>query len=313
MRSRRWLAALALLASCSVLTRATVSDVQKAAGTAKKVFIAIEDLTRELSPENEYWVGRSVATNILARHEYRYRDAAALRAGRLEGLTVYVSRVGGVVAAAAMDTPRQDDRPPPLGGWHFVVLESDAINAFAAPGGWVFVTTGAIAAAKSEDELAAVLAHEVAHVVRGHALGTIKKSRYAKISKEVLHATGVLSSEELGKLTTLLEGSIDDMLDAMFVKGYSRDTEFEADRLGLHIMVAAGYDPKAFIAYLRTLHARQDTGEGGAYATHPKAADRIARLEAELSSIAGAKRIEGRRKVPRARTARFVAATRELR
>ena len=71
-----------------------------------------------------------------------------------------------------------------------MVVEDDTINAFAAPGGWIFVTSAAVKAAKSEDQLAALLAHEVAHVIRGHALGSIKKSRWAGVRVANLHREG---------------------------------------------------------------------------------------------------------------------------
>jgi predicted Zn-dependent protease len=267
----------------------------------KQTFDSIRDAQKELTPENEYWTGRSVATNLLARHDYKYRDASALHAGRLDGLTAYVSAVGGVLAASALETRRDGDRPAPIGGWHFVVVESDVINAFAAPGGWVFVTSAAVATATSEDELAAVLAHEIAHVVRGHALGSIKKSRWAGVAKTALDTSVELDEQALGDLTKVFEGAMDDMIDGILVKGYSRDTEHEADRVGLAVMAHAGYDPQAFLRYLRALDARQGTGGGGFSATHPKAADRIGKVEGQAKAF-------GTRAVPKVRVARFQAA-----
>jgi predicted Zn-dependent protease len=275
---------------------------------AKQAYEKLQDLRKDLTPENEYYVGRAVATNILARHQYRYRNQEAIAMGRLEGLTDYVNQVGSLVAAAALETPRDGDRPAPLAGFHFTVVESDEINAFAAPGGYVFVTAGAVRTAQSEDELAAVLAHEVAHVVRGHALGSIKKSRYANVSKDALKQSGALDATQLGQLTDLLEKGIDDMVDAFFVKGYSRDTEFEADQVGLAILLRAGYEPRALVGFLETLRRRQATGSGGFFQTHPPAADRIAKLGDRLAAQGAA-----RRPAPRARVERFLLALRELR
>ncbi len=262
---------------------------------------AIKDARKDLTPENEYWTGRSVATNLLARHDYQYRDADALRAGRLEGLTAYVSAVGGVLAASALETRRDGDRPAPIGGWHFLVVESDTINAFAAPGGWVFVTTAAVEAAKTEDELAAVIAHEIAHVARGHALGSIKKGRWAGVAKTALDTSVELDEQALGDLTKVFEGAMDDMIDGILVKGYSKDTEYEADKVGLAIMAHAGYDPQAFVRYLKTLDAKQHTGSGGFSATHPKASERIQKVEGQAKTL-------GTRKIPEIRVARFRAA-----
>ena len=106
-------------------------------------------------------------------------------------------------------------------------------------------------------------------------------------------------------MASVFGGSIDDIVDGALVKGYSKDTEFEADRVGLAIMVAAGYDPQAFVSYLRTLASHQDTGSGGFYATHPKASERIAKLEALVAKQAPVR-------VPAIRVERFEAAVSEL-
>src|SRR5690606_34782040 len=135
---------------------------------------------------------------------------------------------------------------------------------------------------KSEDELAGLIAHEIAHVVRGHALGTIKKSRYATLSKDLLDSTVQINGEGITQLTGLMEGGIDDMIDAMFVNGYSKDTEFEADSSGMVRAAQAGYDPRAMVAFLTRLEKNQDTGGGGFYATHPHASDRITKLNEKL-------------------------------
>lgn len=270
-----------------------------------KAYKGIKEARKDLTPENEYYVGRAVATNILAKSNYKYRDAAGFDSGKLAGMTAYINAVGNVVAMASLDVKRDDDRPTPLAGWHFVVLEDSTINAFAAPGGFIFVTMGAIEQAGSEDELAAILAHEVAHVRRGHALGSIKKSRFAGVMKEAMDSTVTLDKQALGELTNVFNGAMDDMTESLLVKGYSRDTEFEADSVGLEIMIKAGYDPSAFVSYLKKLTAHQATGSGGFSATHPKASDRIAKLEKKVAKAAKVT-------VPPARTKRFKAAVADL-
>jgi predicted Zn-dependent protease len=266
-----------------------------------KTITAIQDANKELTPENEYYVGRSVATNLLSKHDYRYRDAAAIARGELVGITEYVGMVGALIAASATETVRKDDRPSPIAGWHFTVVEHDSINAFAAPGGFVFVTTAAVRAAKNEDELAAILAHEVAHVVRGHALGSIKKSRWAGVAKEAVNNSVTLDEQALGELTQVFDGAMNDMMDAIFVKGYSRETEFEADAVGAKIMAHAGYDTNAFVSYLETLRSKQGKTKSGMFATHPSAADRI-----ESLGKLGAVKVEARAFA--ARSTRFIAA-----
>jgi len=292
------LAAFAASVSCTAkLTPQGIADLYK----------GVQDAKKDLTPENEYYLGRSVGTKILANAGYQYHDREGWQSGKLSGMTAYVNAVGNVVAYAAMDTRRDGDRPSPIAGWHFVVVQDDkTINAFAAPGGYVFVTSAAVRQAQSEDELAAVLAHEVAHVVRGHAIGSIKKSRWAGVTKQFLDSSVTLDPEAAKMMTDVFGGSIDDIVDAGFVKGYSKDTEFEADKIGLSIMVAAGYDPTAFTRYLKTLESHQDTGSGGFYATHPKASERIARLNKQIATLPKVK-------VPKVRTDRFLQATAELR
>jgi beta-barrel assembly-enhancing protease len=300
---------IAALGGCAAATKLSSGeslsdeDLRQAVDTVKK----IQSLTEEIRPDQEYYVGRAVATNILARHDYRYLDRAAIARGELDGLTRYVNHVGQLVAAAAIEGRRASDRPAPIAGFRFVVVESDKINAFAAPGGFIFVTSAAVRTARSEDELAAVLAHEVAHVARGHALGNIKKSRYASVSAELLQAAGTatLSPEQLAQLNQLLEGIINDTLEAMFVKGYSRDTEFEADRLGVEIAARAGYDPAAMGRFLDNLARQQATSEGGFFATHPSTSDRQARLSSQLGARAAVT-------LPAARVTRFNAAVEGL-
>jgi beta-barrel assembly-enhancing protease len=248
-----------------------------------KGWTAYKDAKKDLSPENEYYVGRSVTTNLLSRSQYKYLDADAWKSGQLAKTSAYVNAVGNVLAASAMGQARNDDRPSPISGWHFIIVDDEQLNAFAASGGFILVNKGLLKAARNEDELAAVLAHEVAHTVRGHALGSIKKARMAGVYKEMLDSTVQLDEAQLGSLTKAFEGAMDDMIDSMVVKGYSRDTEFEADKIGLKIMVDAGYDPNAFITLLENVEKKlPKAAEGGMKATHPSPKDRIAKLKGEV-------------------------------
>ncbi len=281
------------------LTDSDLQQVKEVSEKSAKVIKSIQSLSDEMTPEQEYFVGRSIATNILAKNQYRYLTKEAIARGKLEGITAYVNQVGGLVAAAAQEKTRKGDRPAPLAGWHFVVVDSPEINAYASPGGYIFVTTGALKTARSEDELAGILGHEVAHVMRGHALGNIKQSRYANVGSEALQAAGsaTLTPQQVEQLNGLMEGMIDDTLEAIFVKGYSRDTEFEADKLGVELAAAAGYDPGGMGRFLDNLASVQDTGKGGMFATHPKATDRRGKLAKTPAS-----------KVPGQRVQRYSAA-----
>jgi predicted Zn-dependent protease len=276
-----------------------VGNVAKAVGTDAKPIV---DLLQELTPENEYYVGRTVAVRVLGNFEYRYRTqdypAGPGAAGgelRAASLTEYLNQISLVLADAALErADRKGDRPAPLAGFHVVVVESEQLNAFAAPGGFIFVTTGTLKAAHSEDELACVLAHEVAHVVRGHALGSVQRSRWANVPAEWLKSSKDLTPEQRGALQKMFEGTIGDILDALLVKGYSRDTEYEADALGAKIAQAAGYDPNALVSFLATVKSRGEGGAGGAKASHGSPAERIERLRT-LPVLASAKNVGGAR------------------
>lgn len=287
----------AVVAACLAMS----CKVQLTPESLAKSWHAYQDAKKDLTPENEYYVGRSVATNLLSRAHYKYLDASDFQSGQLGKTTAYVNAVGNVLAAAATSHPRDGDRPSPIAGWHFVIVDDDTINAFAASGGFILVNKGLIKTARNEDELAAVLAHEIAHTVRGHAIGSIKQSRMAGVYKEMLNNTVQLDEQQLGTLTKAFEGAMTDMIDSMVVKGYSRDTEFEADRVGLQIMANAGYDPQAFIRLLENLEKKLgSTGSGGFKSTHPSPKDRIAKLKGEAAKL-------GPVKVPKIRVERFEA------
>jgi predicted Zn-dependent protease len=294
---------LSSLAVVGALALSTLScKVELTPESISKGWHSYQAAKKDLTPENEYYVGRSVATNLLSRANYKYVEAEEFGTGELGPVTAYVNAVGNVLAASAMSAPRKDDRPSPISGWHFVIVDDDTVNAFAASGGFILVNKGLIKLAKSEDELAAVLAHEIAHTVRGHAIGSIKKARMAGVYKEMLDSTVQLDEQQLGTLTKAFEGAMDDMINSMVVKGYSRDTEFEADKVGIKILADAGYDPQAFIRLLQALEKKHGGGGGGFSATHPSAKDRIAKLKAEAQKL-------GSREPPESRVKRFRGAT----
>jgi predicted Zn-dependent protease len=279
------------------------SVATQTAKLGKKFAQSVGDLTKNPTPENEYWVGRSVAANLLSRHERKIMDRPSIEAGKLTGLTAYVDRVGQVLVATAQATREDDDRPAPVAGWHFIVLDDASINGFAAPGGFIFVTRGAVQAAATEDELAAVLAHEVAHVVKGHALGTLKSAKWAALGKEAVDSLPV------AKLTQMFDGSINDMIDSLTVKGYGRDTEFAADERGVHLLASAGYSPKAMTSYLARLKAQEAGKTGGYQSTHPSSADRIAKLQPAVDKLSKASQTQ----LADARTGRFTTETKIIR
>ncbi|MBI4667417.1 MAG: M48 family metalloprotease [Nitrospinae bacterium] len=218
----------------------------------------------ELTEEEEYYIGRSVAAKILSQ----YKPVDDKRR------TGYINTLGQTLA-------RFSTQPETFGGYHFMLINSGEINAFAAPGGFIFITTGLYSRVKSEEQLAAVLAHEISHVTLKHGLSAIKSSRLTEAFTIIgTEAVKEYSSAEVAQLTAAFEGTIDDIVNKMVVNGYSRSQEFEADEEALKTTWKAGYNPAGLAQFLATLaEEAKGAGETGFYKTHPPAADRLASCE----------------------------------
>jgi len=229
--------------------------------TAPKVLQA----ARPISDSEEYYVGRAVAARILSTYVL-YQE---------QPLTQYVNLVGQTVA-------RKSSRPYTSRGYHFAVLDTPELNAFACPGGIVFVTLGLIKACGSEDQLAAVLAHEVSHVAHKDGINSISQARWT----QVLTTMGTEAARQYGgvagELVSLFEGSIDDVFKTVVVNGYSRSAEEAADAEALTILNGAGYSPGALEGLL-TKVAASDKGGGGIFRTHPPTSERLAAVKAKAT------------------------------
>lgn len=219
---------------------------------------------QDLDPSEEHFIGRSVAAQILSMPTYQVSGD--------EALTAYVNRIGhGLVAT-------NDKVRRPFLDYRFAVLATDEVNAFACPGGLILVSKGLIAKAKSEDELAAVLAHEIAHVTLRHGVAAIQQANLAQaftyLGAGAAQAT--MSKEDLDALTNLFDGSIDDIVQTLVTSGYSRDAEVAADALGREFLATTGYDPQALGRVLKNMEGAG--GHGGMFATHPAPQDRLTAL-----------------------------------
>lgn len=224
---------------------------------------------QDLDPSEEHFIGRSVAAQILAMPQYPLADEPKLLA--------YVERVGhGVVA-------QNDGVLRPFLDYRFGVLATDEVNAFACPGGLILVTKGLLANTKNEEELAAVLAHEIAHVTLRHGCEAIKSSNLVSAFQYLggAAAQATMSQEDLAKLTDVFGDSIGDVVGTLVTSGYSRDAEEAADKLGRQFLAGAGYDPQALRSVLACMDGHAG-GDGGMFATHPAPKDRIAALGGPL-------------------------------
>ena len=263
---------LLLAAGCAEMTAMTDIGSQIAVATGqltedqaaalKKTSQAVEKAFTDITIEQEYFIGRAVAAEIVNRYRPLDRQAA----------NTYLNLVGQALA-------RVSDMPETFGGYHFLLLDSDEINAFAAPGGLVFVSRGLLRCCPDEDALAAVLAHEVGHVQAKHGLQAIKKSRLT----DALTIIGTESARqfggaELAQLTTAFEGSIADVTSTLVNNGYSRTYEYQADQIAVELLRRLGYDPAAMALMLRKMQGRLAGDSRGFARTHPSPAERLEKV-----------------------------------
>jgi len=262
-------------------------DVQAAARVAKAVRNSFADITEE----EEYYIGRAVSAMILTRYPVYWNDA----------LTSYVNRVGCAVALYS-------DRPEIYAGYHFLILDTEEVNALAAPGGFIFITKGLLKRCRDEEMLGCILAHEVGHVSAKHGLQSIKKSRLVDAFKIIGEETAArYAPEKLAELTDIFENVLGDIAEKLIERGYDRKYEYEADRLAVATATRTGYHAGGLTDFLQTMVGDKSFESGkGWFKTHPSPADRMERVKKELAAAGGLspKRAE--------RTSRFLRAMQSL-
>lgn len=215
---------------------------------------------KEPSEADEIEIGKGVAANLLG----------AAPPVNDSPLQAYVNRVGQWVA---MHTERPD-LP-----WHFAVLDTNGVNAFATPGGYVFITRGMLLRMRDEAELAGVLAHEVSHVVEKHALKTMRKGAVAGLASDAL--SGYAEKKGKADLAKVVSAGTE-----IYARGLDKEDEFAADRAGVVVATRAGYDPYGLPSVLQTLASinPQDDAVALMFKTHP---DSRTRLELVSNSMEG--------------------------
>lgn len=243
-------------ASLIALTGCRSFDVSSAVSLATTSAVNIAQASQTLSPEQEYYLGRAVGARILAK--YPLLDNWKL--------TEYVNNIGQALVLFS-------EQPVTHGGYHFAVLDTMEKNAFACPGGMILITKGLIMTAQNEDELAAVIAHEIGHIVHRDGVSSIQQSRMTEaLTRTGTQAAATYGGSTVATLVSVFEGSIDDVFKTIVVNGYSRSQELAADEAALSYLAKAGYEPSAVKTLLEAM--RQGTG-GGMLSTHPGTDDRI--------------------------------------
>ena len=247
--------------------------------SAKKVVKAGVAAKRTILPEEEYYISRAVGATVVSAYK-PYDNEKATR---------YINVLGQTLAAAS-------DKPYTFGGYRFLILDTDEVNAFAAPTGHIFVSRGMLRCCKSEDAVAAVLAHEIGHVQLQHGMQTIKKSRLTSFftiaGTEAIKTWG---GKDLAEATKIFEGTIDDVTQTLVTKGYSRASEGQADAAAVEIMKRVGYDPNALIDMLTIMKGHLKRGIGFAK-THPSPDVRIKGVKAAIGACPVSPTVAARQK-----------------
>ncbi|MHB0925285.1 MAG: M48 family metalloprotease [Gallionellaceae bacterium] len=234
-----------------------------------------------MSENQEVAVGRQADEQV--KKQYQVFESRALQD--------YVNRVGQRLA-------KQSHRPGL--NYRFTVLDTPEINAFALPGGYVYVTRGIMAYLNSEAELAAVVGHEIGHVTARHGVRQQSAAQAANIGLTI-------ASIFVPQINTNLGQNLANIMGGALLSGYGREQELEADRLGAQYLARADYDPQAIISVLRVLKnqelkdielAKQEGREprrySGLFATHPDNDTRLKEVVGEADKLAPAKPFEGR-------------------
>ncbi len=244
------------------------SDFSKITGQSK-----MAGAIRQLTPEEEAEIGRDVAANIIAQFGIV----------KNEPLTDYVSLVG---RAVAMSSPRKEV------AWRFAILDTPIVNAFAAPGGYIFITKGLLQALKNEAELACILGHEVGHITNRHVVKEIQRS---KMLQAVIPENVQASAQKAEWMNQVSQFAVQ-----LMWKGLSREDELQSDADGATCAYNSGYDPKVFVDVLNTLKAKAQAPSGKKelkflLSTHPKPEERLKAFEEKAASIpTGGEKVEAR-------------------
>ena len=237
---------------------------------------------KEFTQEDEIALGEAATASFLGASPLHH-DASLQR---------YVNRVGKWVALHS----DRADLP-----WTFSVIDTETINAFALPGGSVIVSSGLLKRLGSESELAGVLAHEIAHVVKRHQLKAIQSGMQADFWKNVgtsvaadrVKIGGGAVGSTVGNMAKpyILDAAGNLIKDGFFLRPLDRGLETEADQLAIVLATRAGYDPYGLVGALQMLAQYKGGGDAASvFSTHPSPTDRLADLEKFMPAVESAVR-----------------------
>lgn len=241
------------LGFASKLAESVAGDDKLIGAAASAGKLASGMIYSEVGPVQEMQLGRVVASRVLPFYPVLDENHPA---------SVYVRRVGAVLAAASND-------PMPYNGYMFMTVQSEEVNAFAVPGGFVFVTTGMLKFLKDEDELVAILGHEMGHMELRHGMKSVGKENVLKLFS-LMAEVGTAASTD--GTTTAAQQQLKALAESLFDKmttairnGYGIDMESQADWRAIQFAAALGYDTKALYDVLERFKAAKGSYGGASY------------------------------------------------
>ena len=231
-----------------------IGGISKGLGIAKK---ANDVRELRMTDAEEQALGANVSERIRTRYGV-VQDP---------GVHLYVGLVGTVLAQASTR---------PTLPWTFIVLDTDGVNAFAAPGGYVHITRGALALIKNEAELAGVLGHEIIHVTEKHTVRAIQKNQAVQMG----------AAETLSGSAALMDRVVAAVYENIVERGFGRGEENESDEQGVALANKAGYAPNGLVMFLTTLKDRnkESKEKRGLFASHPEMQERLDRIKKQIAS-----------------------------
>jgi predicted Zn-dependent protease len=252
-----------------------LNDLGKIIDAGQSLIKSYQDLT----PEQEYYLGRAVAARLLSR----FKPAAMPKTHNyLQSMVNYLVQFS--------------NRPETYAGYHIQILKSDSPGAYSAPGGYIMVTTALLASCASEDELAGVIAHEIAHISQQHGLAAIKQANLTKagsiLGEMAMEKEGGKNYQQLQSLTKTFGSSVEDIVKTILDSGYSKSQETEADREAARMLSMAGYNTRALtdiVAKLANINQGSQSAANlnlkGAFAqTHPADERRLNDIQRQIET-----------------------------
>ena len=231
-----------------------IGGISKGLGIAKK---ANDVRELRMTDAEEQALGQNVSEKIRTRYGVVQNPDVHL----------YVGLVGKVLAQAST----RPELP-----WTFIVLDTDGVNAFAAPGGYVHITRGALALIKNEAELAGVLAHEVIHISEKHTVRALQKNQAVQMG----------ASETLSGSAAFMDRVVAAVYDNIVERGFGRAEENESDEQGVALANKIGYAPSGLVSFLTTLKDRnkESKEKRGLFASHPEMQERLDRITKQIAA-----------------------------